>query len=64
MRLYIAVTADEYELPLYVAESATELASFLGCGKSNIYKGVKLENYRRRLGCKIIKTEIGDSIYE
>lgn len=64
MKLYIAVTADEYELPLYVAESAIELASFLGCGKSNIYKGIKLGNYRRRLGCKLKKIDIGGSIYD
>lgn len=63
MCLYIAVTPDEYELPIYVAESATELASFLDCSKSNIYKGIKLGNYRRRLGCKFIKVDIGESIW-
>lgn len=64
MFLYQAITPDELELPIYVAETADELAEFLGCNVSNVYRGIKLGNYRRRLGCKIIKIEIGDNIYE
>lgn len=30
MTLYIAVTGDEYELPLYVADSANEMAAWAG----------------------------------
>lgn len=64
MFLYQAITSDIFELPIYVAETPRELADFLGCDVSNVYKAIQLGNYRRRLGCKIIKTEIGDSIYE
>jgi hypothetical protein len=34
--LWIAVDADEYELPLYVADSARELAEKFGTTKHNV----------------------------
>lgn len=34
--LWIAVEADEYELPLYVADSARELAEKFGTTKHNV----------------------------
>ena len=38
-KLYIAVTADEYELPVYVAGSMQELADMVGIsyGTANTY---------------------------
>jgi len=35
-RLYMAVTADEYELPIVVAGSPLELAGLIGKAKSTI----------------------------
>lgn len=47
--LYIKVTADKYELPLYVAASVAELAEKTGDKKSVISQNVRLgfNNYRR-----------------
>jgi hypothetical protein len=43
--IWIAATPDEYELPVYVADSATELARIMGCTLSNISK---LLHYQKR----------------
>lgn len=45
MKLYIAATPDEYELPIFVACSAAELARMCGCDAQHIYQAVK--NQRR-----------------
>lgn len=37
MVLYIAVTCDRYELPLYVTESAKEMADWMGIPKSQVH---------------------------
>lgn len=44
MKLYIAATADRYELPVCVAESWKELARALGCKAQYIYTA----HYRQR----------------
>lgn len=38
MKLYMAVTADKYELPLVVADSAMELARCLNRNVQSIYQ--------------------------
>ena len=43
MKLYIAATADKYELPIIVADSAAELARLCGCHRDIIHG----EIYRR-----------------
>lgn len=43
MKLYIAATADKYELPMIVADSAAELARRCGCRDYVIHN----EIYRR-----------------
>lgn len=35
--LYIACTNDEYELPIAVADSATELAQMVGITRDSLY---------------------------
>ena len=35
MKLYMAVTNDEYELPVAVADSKTELANMTGISRKN-----------------------------
>ena len=37
MILYIAVTCDRYELPLFVSESAEEMAAWMGIPRSSVY---------------------------
>lgn len=60
VKFWIAATPDEYELPVFVAESQKELAECLGVTKSTICKmfygqsrGAKPTKY------KILKVEIG-----
>ena len=45
MKLYIAATPDKYELPIFVAYSAVELARMCGYDPQRIYQAVK--NQRR-----------------
>ena len=37
---YIKVTQDEYELPIYVAESAREMASYDNTSTNTIYSSI------------------------
>lgn len=41
MTLYMAVTNDEYELPVAVAETLGELSEMMGVSKSSICNSVK-----------------------
>lgn len=55
MFYWLAVTADRFELPIAVAESASELAAMLGVTKGTV---VAMEHRRRSgkaSGRKIIK---------
>lgn len=38
VKLYVAVTPDRYELPLYVADSAQELAAWAGVLTATVYE--------------------------
>lgn len=41
MELWLKVTADEYELPMAVADSCPELAAILGIDRSTIFRSVQ-----------------------
>ena len=45
-RLYMAVTADKYELPIAVADSAAELARMLGRAVDTVYGGCNRSLHR------------------
>ncbi len=45
MKLYIAATPDEYELPVFVSESGTQLARMCGVRVNVVFTGV--HNQRR-----------------
>lgn len=61
--IYMEVTKDEYELPVAVADSVTELARLVGIGKSGVSKGI---SYAERYGarCKYIKVVLEDDEHE
>lgn len=40
MTLYLAVTADEYELPLYVTTNVPDMARWQGVGLNAIYTAI------------------------
>jgi hypothetical protein len=58
--LWLAVTADKYELPLAVADTAGDLGQMLGITKSTIIIQAKMGLDGTRSGRKLIKVPIGD----
>lgn len=56
--LWVAVTADEYELPLAVADTARELGDLLGLSKSTVDKGYREGLNGKLTGRKFVKVEI------
>lgn len=55
--LYMAVTTDKYELPLYVADNAKELAEWAGVSENSIYVCVSLGRTGKTRGCKFVKVK-------
>lgn len=45
-RLYMAVTADKYELPIAVADTAKELSQMIGRSMDVIYTGINRSKRR------------------
>ena len=56
--MWLAVTPDEYELPLIVADSAAELGRKCGISKSTIKVAERLGCSGERSGRKIVKVRI------
>ena len=52
MFLYLACTPDKYELPLYVADSAGEMAEYLGVPVNTVYKMTSRKRRHDRDGRK------------
>ena len=60
MKLYMAVTADEYELPLCVEDSTTALAAWLGITTNAVLSACtprRMERSRTHCGYRIIRVE-------
>ena len=53
--LWLCVEADEYELPIAVADSARELAEKIGTSKSNVENNAWREYNGRCSGRRFIK---------
>ena len=53
--LWLAVTADEYELPLIVADTAQELADKFGITASSVMNCVIRQHGGRQNGYKYVK---------
>ena len=60
MKLYIAVTHDEYELPIAVADSATALARMLGIQPNAIHKQMHFARTGKRKWCQYREVEVDD----
>jgi len=54
-KLYMAVAADEYELPLYVTDKPKELAIMFGVSLQQIYDYIYHNRTNRRYKVKFIK---------
>lgn len=57
-KLWLAVTLDEYELPLVVCDTADELARWCGYPHTtNLYNCIRENNgVITRLGCRVLST--------
>jgi len=55
--IYMAVTPDKYELPLYVADTVEEIAEKYGLTKKNIYNYVSANRSGRIAGVKFVKVK-------
>lgn len=60
MKIYMAVTVDKYEFPLYIADTATELAKIMGISRQVIYDGISKKHNGRYKGIKFVKVEIDE----
>ncbi len=57
--VYMLVTQDKYELPLMVADTATELARKLGLSKDSVASAIcKAKKDGRK--CKYVRVELDD----
>ena len=57
-KLFMAVTPDEYELPLFVTESLDEMAKKFNKTKSMISSSICHERQGGRCGIKFIRVEV------
>lgn len=60
MRLYMAVTADEYELPLIVSDKVKDIAKYSGTSESNVYYGINYDYSGKRKKMKFVRVEVND----
>lgn len=56
--LYLAVTADEYELPVCVEDTAEKLAKKLGISRNAVNSSISKNLSGKIQGRKIIKVQI------
>lgn len=59
-KLYIAVTKDEYELPIAVADSQASLARMLGIQPNAIHKQMHFARTGQRKWCRYREVEVDD----
>ncbi len=60
MKVYMAVTADNIELPLYVADNCKDLARHIGRPYSHV-KTILSRGTITQDGIKLVRVEITDS---
>lgn len=59
MKLYMAVTADKYELPLVVG-TAEDIARFAGINRLAVYNYIARKMSGKRNGYKLVSVEVED----
>ena len=56
-KLYMAVTADKFELPLGVADTAADLGKMFGKTEGYIYSFISHQKSGSRIGTKFIRVD-------
>jgi len=54
---YMAVTPDEYELPLFIADTADEMAERYGLKKHTIFNSICGNKKGVKLGARFVKVK-------
>lgn len=57
---YVAVTADKYELPCVVKDTANQLATAYGISDSNLHQSMRDGRAYKKFGVRFVKVEVGD----
>lgn len=60
MTVWMYVTMDKYELPIYVADSVKELAQLVGTSTKHIHSAIWHARQRKNGRSKFVKVEIDD----
>lgn len=58
MKVYMAVTADEYELPVAITTNAAEMGKICGLTRASVLSSISKGHTCRKLNAKIIRLEI------
>ena len=61
MFLWLAVTPDKYEFPIYIEDSSSKLAEKLGITASTVIASVSRNKSGINAGRKIVKVELDDT---
>ena len=64
MKLYMGVTPDKYELPLFVADSLKELSKMSGFDYDSIRHRISKKSSGRNKGIKFIRIEFEEKDIE
>lgn len=60
MKVYMAVTADKFELPIAVFDSISNLMLWSKRTKASLHSAILRHNKDSRLGCLYVKVEVDD----
>ena len=60
MKLYMAVTADKYELPLVISRRIQDVAEYANAPLSSVFSGITKNVSGKRRGIKFVKVEIDE----
>ena len=52
---YMLVSNDEFELPIFTAESMYKLAKIMGCGRSTVSEALRINSINREYNAKFVK---------
>jgi hypothetical protein len=55
--LWLCVTADEYELPIAISDTATELARMTNTTANNIREAARIQSSGKTSGRKFVKVK-------
>ena len=55
---YMLVSNDEYELPIFAAESTYKLARLMGCCQSAVAEAIRHNAINRKYNARIVKVTL------